>query len=62
MTIKTCRHCDITFQRTDSAPIPHDRCERCHEEMEAFMRSCETPGSVLQYDPADALSATALGR
>ena len=36
MTKKTCRHCDITFSRHDSAPIPHDRCERCHEEIEAL--------------------------
>lgn len=36
MTIKTCRHCDIRFNRDDAAPIPHDRCERCHEEIEAM--------------------------
>lgn len=36
MNIKTCRHCDIRFNRPDAAPIPHDRCERCHEEIEAL--------------------------
>lgn len=36
MNIKTCRHCDIRFYRPDAAPIPHDRCERCHEEVEAM--------------------------
>lgn len=36
MNIKTCGHCDVRFQRADEAPIPHDRCERCHEEIEAF--------------------------
>ena len=50
MTTKTCRNCDITFQRPDTAPIPHDRCERCHEEIEAFGRPWP---SASQYEPAD---------
>lgn len=40
MNLKTCRHCDISFHRDDTAPIPHDQCGRCHEEMEAAL---ETP-------------------
>ena len=36
MNTKTCRHCDITFQRPDEAPIPYDLCERCHEGIEAL--------------------------
>lgn len=31
-----CRHCDVEFQRSDGVPIPHDRCTRCHEEIEAL--------------------------
>lgn len=31
-----CRHCDVEFQRPDGVPIPHDRCTRCHEEIEAL--------------------------
>ena len=42
MNIKTCRYCDITFQRPDEAPIPHDRCDRCHEDPTT---------SAPQYDP-----------
>ena len=33
---KTCRHCDKAFKRPDEAPIPHDRCARCHEEITAL--------------------------
>lgn len=33
--LKTCRNCRVQFRRPDEAPIPHDRCERCHEEIEA---------------------------
>lgn len=36
MSQKTCRHCDITFQRPDDCPIPADRCEECHFEIEAM--------------------------
>jgi len=36
MTIKTCRNCDMRFYRDDAAPIPRDRCERCHEKIEAL--------------------------
>lgn len=36
MKLKTCRHCDISFHRDDAAPIPHDRCGLCHEEIEAL--------------------------
>lgn len=49
MSVKICRHCDMSFQRDDAAPIPHDRCERCHEEIEAMKTSICAP----QYDPAD---------
>ena len=31
-----CRHCDIEFRRPVEVPIPHDRCTRCHEEIEAL--------------------------
>lgn len=31
-----CRHCDVEFLRPDEVPIPHDRCTRCHEEIEAL--------------------------
>lgn len=34
--MKTCRHCGISFQRPDVVPIPHDRCQRCDEEIEAL--------------------------
>jgi len=36
MNVKKCRHCGIEFQRSDDSPTPHDRCERCHEEIEAL--------------------------
>lgn len=39
MKLKTCRHCDMSFQRDDAVPIPHDRCERCHEEIDAAMKT-----------------------
>lgn len=29
-----CRHCDVEFNRPVEVPIPHDRCTRCHEEMD----------------------------
>ena len=31
-----CKHCDVEFRRPDGVPIPHDRCTRCHEEIEAL--------------------------
>lgn len=31
-----CRHCDVEFLRTNRLPIPHNRCSRCHEEIEAM--------------------------
>lgn len=31
-----CRHCDVVFRRPVEVPIPHDRCTRCHEEIEAL--------------------------
>lgn len=31
-----CRHCDVEFRRPVEVPIPHDRCARCHEEIEAL--------------------------
>ena len=34
--MKHCRHCGIDFHRPDSVPIPHDRCQRCDEEIEAL--------------------------
>lgn len=34
--IKKCKHCDVTFQRPDSVPIPDDRCTRCDEEISAM--------------------------
>lgn len=36
MSQKACKHCDITFQRPDDCPIPADRCEGCHWEIEAM--------------------------
>ena len=48
MTIKTCRHCDIRFNRDDAAPIPHDRCERCHEGIEFFEGSPTSAPSTLK--------------
>lgn len=32
---KTCKHCDITFQRPHLDSVPDDRCMRCHEEIAA---------------------------
>lgn len=37
--MKTCRHCGISFQRPDIVPIPHDRCQRCDEEIKALKPS-----------------------
>ena len=31
-----CRHCDVEFRRPAEVQIPHDRCSRCHEEIEAM--------------------------
>lgn len=31
-----CRHCDVEFLRPLEVPIPHDRCNRCHGEIEAL--------------------------
>ena len=59
MTTKTCRHCDITFQRPDTAPIPHDRCERCHEEIEALIGPT---ASVTQYEPSAVVDEHPLDR
>lgn len=50
MNTKTCRHCDVSFHRDDAAPIPRDRCERCHEEIEALGGST---ASVPQYNPSE---------
>lgn len=50
--IKTCRHCRIQFRRPDEAPMPHDRCERCHEEIEA---------STAKPDPQEAKPCQAAG-
>lgn len=63
MNIKKCRHCDMSFRRDDAVPIPHDRCERCHEEIEALggMKKETTldgdfgnlSTSAPQYDPVN---------
>lgn len=42
MNLKTCRHCEISFHRDDASPIPHDRCGRCHEEVEAALNTPAT--------------------
>lgn len=31
-----CRHCGVEFRRPVEVPIPHDRCTRCHEEIDAM--------------------------
>lgn len=31
-----CRLCDVEFLRPVEVPIPHDRCTRCHEKIEAL--------------------------
>ena len=50
MTIKTCRNCDMRFYRDDAAPIPRDRCERCHEEIEAFDEPLKGRAAGLKFD------------
>ena len=33
---KTCKHCDVTFQRPRLDSVPDDRCMRCHDEITAI--------------------------
>ncbi len=49
MTMDTCKHCGTQFRLPAASPVPRDRCERCHEEIEAVemplkraMRSLDT--------------------
>src|SRR5690625_5602535 len=51
MNIKTCRHCDRRFIRPDAAPIPHDRCERCHEGIEALGGPLDDPIEMQTFGP-----------
>lgn len=59
MNIKTCKHCDASFIRADEAPIPHDRCKRCHGEIESLggLEGRKNMGN----DPANKPSARQIG-
>lgn len=62
MTIKKRRHCDIRFNRDDAAPIPHDRCERCHEEIEALATKTGPKSRLMEEHPLDRLAQADLVR
>ncbi|WFM72936.1 hypothetical protein [Halomonas sp. CKK8] len=43
-SVHRCRHCDVIFRRANAAPIPNDRCQGCHEEIEAHGLAKEANG------------------
>lgn len=50
MSVKKCRRCDIAKIIEFGCPAPHDRCERCREEIEF---SEGPPTSAPQCNPSD---------
>ena len=57
--MKTCKHCGTTFQRPDSVPIPHDRCQRCDEEIGALGRKDDQGKPMMDLIPPKAEMALA---
>lgn len=56
-----CRHCDVEFRRPDGVlPIPHDRCSRCHEEIEALNEMGKKHGTGKPMMKTKAIIAAAL--
>lgn len=55
-----CRLCDVEFLRPVEVPIPHDRCTRCHEKIEALNEMGKKHGTGKPMMKTKAIIAAAL--